>query len=158
MRKRLCNIEKRIIVNDYDELSTTIQTVEIDEVTQKISYDNMKLVEIDELLIPTIFLLNRKGYITEFCCSGHIDEPYGGYVAFKEPIFQNIPTKEVFEKAKSNYIWLKIDDKSDFKNRIIRAKDPRSDYNKKVSYNDALIAINGFCGEMFDFATKLPYK
>lgn len=28
-------------------------------------------VEIDELIAPTIQVLNRKGYTTRFCCSGH---------------------------------------------------------------------------------------
>jgi hypothetical protein len=28
-------------------------------------------VEIDELMAPIIQILNRKGYITRFCCSGH---------------------------------------------------------------------------------------
>lgn len=30
-----------------------------------------ELVEIDELMIPTIQILNQKGYFTEYCCSGH---------------------------------------------------------------------------------------
>lgn len=29
------------------------------------------VVEIDELIAPTIIILNQKGYMTEFCCSGH---------------------------------------------------------------------------------------
>jgi len=29
------------------------------------------IVELDELIAPTIILLNQKGYITKFCCSGH---------------------------------------------------------------------------------------
>ncbi len=28
-------------------------------------------VEIDELIAPTVQVLNRKGYITKYCCSGH---------------------------------------------------------------------------------------
>ena len=30
------------------------------------------LVQIDEMLLPTISLLNKKGYHTRFCCSGHV--------------------------------------------------------------------------------------
>ena len=31
--------------------------------------------EVDELIAPTIIELNRKGWTTEFCCSGHLGEP-----------------------------------------------------------------------------------
>lgn len=31
-----------------------------------------EVVEIDELMVPAIRLLNEKGYMTEFCCSGHV--------------------------------------------------------------------------------------
>lgn len=31
-----------------------------------------RVVEVDELMVPAIILLNQKGYMTEFCCSGHV--------------------------------------------------------------------------------------
>lgn len=30
------------------------------------------VVEIDELMIPTIKMLNEKGFATQYCCSGHV--------------------------------------------------------------------------------------
>ena len=33
------------------------------------------LFEVDELLLPTIKILNEKGYSTKFCCSGHAKDP-----------------------------------------------------------------------------------
>lgn len=36
----------------------------------RLNCDGM-VVEIDELIAPTIIILNQKGYMTEFCCSGH---------------------------------------------------------------------------------------
>ena len=45
------------------------------------------LVEIDELLIPTIKILNDKGYFTKFCCSGHYTGQHPrAYIVFQEGI------------------------------------------------------------------------
>lgn len=46
------------------------------------------LVEIDELMIPTIQILNQKGYITEFCCSGHytLSNNCRTYIRFEDGI------------------------------------------------------------------------
>ena len=45
------------------------------------------LIEIDELLIPTIKLLNDKGYMTKFCCSGHYTGQHPrSYITFYEGI------------------------------------------------------------------------
>ena len=41
------------------------------------------VVEIDELMIPTIIALNDKGYETSYCCSGHFyDKCSAPYIAF----------------------------------------------------------------------------
>ena len=51
-------------------------------------------IEIDELMIPTIIELNKKGYKTEFCCSGHIN-PKSYYIEMPYLLFNseinNIP-------------------------------------------------------------------
>jgi hypothetical protein len=41
------------------------------------------LVEIDDLLTPTIIILNLKGYGTKYCCSGHVGHPYA-YISFEQ--------------------------------------------------------------------------
>jgi len=43
------------------------------------------VVQIDELLIPTIILLNKKGYRTSYCCSGHFTTSMyeNAYIMFK---------------------------------------------------------------------------
>jgi hypothetical protein len=51
------------------------------------------LVEIDDLITPVIISLNRKNYITTYCCSGHITGPYnflGSYIKFTEDSFDKL--------------------------------------------------------------------
>jgi len=44
------------------------------------------VVEIDELFVPVITELNRKGYITQYCCSGHVTGNGGlhSYIYFED--------------------------------------------------------------------------
>jgi len=42
--------------------------------------------EVDDLIAPAISILNKKGYRTAFCCSGHVDcfpNPQLAYIAFE---------------------------------------------------------------------------
>lgn len=46
-----------------------------------------EVVEIDELMFPTIIELNKKGYFTEYCCSGHYYEKSpNSYIKFQEDV------------------------------------------------------------------------
>jgi len=51
------------------------------------------VIEVDELLLLSIKTLNQKGYITKFCCSGHVHDSYPQpYIAFEDDIdLPNIP-------------------------------------------------------------------
>lgn len=41
-------------------------------------------VQIDDLIAPTIQILNLKGYITAWCCSGHVREGFdSAYIQFE---------------------------------------------------------------------------
>jgi len=40
-------------------------------------------IEIDDLMCPIIFELNRKGYITKYCCQGHIEDKSTTYIMFE---------------------------------------------------------------------------
>ena len=41
------------------------------------------LVELDEQMIPIIKMLNKKGYETQYCCSGHEWHDFGAYISFE---------------------------------------------------------------------------
>ena len=46
---------------------------------------DINLVEIDENMIYPIKILNEKGWITRFCCAGHLYEScISAYISFKE--------------------------------------------------------------------------
>lgn len=51
--------DKRFLNDRYDEIPCPKEDCSGD------------VVELDELIAPTIILLNEKGYCTKFCCSGH---------------------------------------------------------------------------------------
>lgn len=51
------------------------------------------IIELDELILPTIILLNRKGYYTTNCCSGHYyNDNSNSYISFdREVELPNLP-------------------------------------------------------------------
>lgn len=59
-------------------------------------------IEIDDFMIPSIVLLNQKGYKTEFCCSGHIyDDVCCPYISF-DSSFNNVLSEENFKNIFQN--------------------------------------------------------
>jgi len=59
-------------------------TVKTFETTCRNYLCNARTFEIDELMIEAITELNKKGYETTFCCSGHSMAKTDSYIAFKE--------------------------------------------------------------------------
>ena len=115
---------------------------------------NCMVAEIDELMIPTIKLLNLKGYITEFCCSGHpYDDGCTSYVLL-DNIMTSILGEELIEEIKRTLpaSWkIEIDEQ----NRIHFSHEIRMDENCKnviETYEDILKANL----EFLHFVKQLP--
>lgn len=59
------------------------------------------VVEIDELILPTIKILNEKGFCTTNCCSGHVyDNGCNIYVAFNSFLMDIFNKDEINEMFK----------------------------------------------------------
>ena len=61
------------------------------------SYGTM--VEIDDNFLESIVILNKKGYTTDYCCSGHLIKNSGTYIAFPlNIILPNLPNGFQYSK------------------------------------------------------------
>ena len=59
---------------------------------------NGMVIEVDEVILPTIRVLNQKGYITLFCCSGHFNMGVSNiYIKFEEECFDAIINSDLPE-------------------------------------------------------------
>lgn len=47
-----------------------------------------EVAEVDELMMPIIIKLNDKGYITDYCCSGHFYDRNVPYILFSYLVFE----------------------------------------------------------------------
>jgi hypothetical protein len=82
--------------------------------TDEIVYlQNTGTIEIGMLLLPTIRVLNDKGYCTSHCCSGHFNGGKGeeGYVQFQEDItskmFKTSPKGTYFDPNSPDQVCLR---------------------------------------------------
>lgn len=122
----------------YDEL--LLNTSNEDILCPKANCRNI-LIEVDELILPTIKILNTKGYSTEYCCSGHYcDEDPRCNIVFSEGIdIPNVPVG--FKKIK----------RGDFTHL-------KSLYSSsKQSYRD-FYEICDNAKRLLKWAIKLPYR
>jgi hypothetical protein len=72
------------------------------------------VVEIDDDLVPIIVQLNEKGYLTEYCCSGHAGSEFvdpSTYIMFvpqvKKELFTNIPAGFKLENAQDGSVVIR---------------------------------------------------
>ncbi len=70
------------------------------------------IVEIDELIYETIYVLNSRGYKTEFCCSGHtyFNDKDSPYIMFKDKLpIKNKHFMESFNRYLKHYFNIEGD-------------------------------------------------
>ena len=104
------------------------------------------VIEVDELMLPTIMLLNQKGYCTEYCCSGHAYEGYySPYIVFNsflcemldeaelEYLFKELPKPWHIEKGDClGRFTLRYRTDKEIKNDIVEAQREICDANMKL--------------------------
>lgn len=61
-----------------------------------------EIIEVDDLMLPTIKILNEKGYYTRYCCSGHYTQNGGDncYIMFEDEVkFSSLPKGFKYDKG-----------------------------------------------------------
>ena len=149
--------------NSFDKIIAIDPLISDDGKLNKVDYDKYveycnseHLIECDELMIPIIMKLNKKGYVTKYCCSGHISPVCCGsnnvglandscYIVFDETVeLDSIP--EGFNVKPVNNglcVYRNIDDMS---------LDIREELRICNRFDEILYAIN----KLRHWSTELP--
>lgn len=143
------NLEKGIIADGYG-CRDSVDAPHIGTLNENGKYELLDMIILDDLMITPILLLNKKGYKTEWCCSGHVYE-YGnsGYIRFIDDIFiynRVINPNDKLDLYDNRYLY--IDD-----NRTIRAKDDKKDNMTLRELNKSILDFNA---EILKWALSLP--
>lgn len=114
-------------------------------------------VEIDELFIPVIAELNKKGYTTRYCCSGHIGEIPNSYIYFEDDIkLPSLPEGYLYDQDMYPHVdW----NKWEIKNTIRRDFDSKKDISElsKDIFMNALSVLE-WAEELEEYKTKQEDK
>lgn len=107
-----------------------------------------ELVEIDELFISVIAELNKKGYKTKFCCSGHICDYPNSYIYFEDDIvLPSLPEGYMYDEVMYPHVdWSKW--------KIIRTI--RKEFDKSKSLNELSKDIYQNALVVLEWAEGLP--
>ena len=148
---RFVNLKSGIIFNGY-AFDDSIEFPNNKYVDVDGTIHNVEVVAVDDALVTTLIVLNKKGYETLFSCAGHADEGYNyGYIYFKDNIFSfydvTNPNRDI-DLFNNKHIFI---DNS----KIIRAKQG-SDVDHGLSVIELTKAINDFNTELLKWALALP--
>ena len=100
-----------------------------------------KIIEVDELILPTIMELNKKGYETDYCCSGHIcEKDTNTYIKFKKDNApKSIINNFVMEGKNPLIIRKKYDNNMPLTNKfkdIMQTNCDLYEWSKQLDYNN----------------------
>lgn len=113
-----------------------------------------RIVEIDDNIVQAIILLNKAGYITEYCCSGHYYNKYPDpYIKFKyndieqvnlyKKVFADIPSPWYFDQAaKDRFRYPYNNDEFAKKQICLRCNIDNWDNMDNLSRNNKIKEIN----------------
>lgn len=131
---RLRRFKTEFLPVDHEEIPWRIKG------TKPCECGNNRFVTLDDHIAETISLLNRKGYLTYFCCEGHpvkdgvSPEEHAGYVFFQENITEVLSKHPLPE---SWYLETEHLRNEKFDNRTIRETIPKEGrYSTKKRIDD----------------------
>lgn len=113
-----------------------------------------EVVEIDELFVPVIAELNKKGYKTRACCSSHYDNSnsnaYNSYIYFNEEyIFPSLPNDYMYDQ--DLYPWVDwVSNGHDKRNTI------RIQFDKNKNFNELSKDVLNNAINVLKWAEGLP--
>lgn len=149
------DLDKGIILNEiergnFNEYPYGSKLVE--SKTDGFRIEPLNLTPIDDQLAVPIAILNLKGYKTDQCCAGHLDEGVAwSYIRFVEPIFREHQFCCPKGTNIKDNVLMSIDD--DFKTiRIAECN------NNTVRLPKIQKMIDDFCQTILKWALDLPYK
>lgn len=112
-----------------------------------------QVIEVDELMLPTIMILNQKGYCTEFCCSGHAYHGYcNSYITFNSFLTEMLKEckfneKELFKRLPEPW---HIENRDAFNRLTLRC---RINKTNMVTIQKEICDANM---KLLDFVNELP--
>ena len=100
---------------------------------------NKPYIEIDDDIVEIIKILNEKGYITQYCCAGHVErEIFQCYIKFANKY--NFKTRpKGFKLNDNSYTLENVVFQKRWNNKT---KDQKEDYATKARYNLFKWAMN----------------
>ena len=103
-------------------------------------------VEVDELMCPIILELNRKGYITKYCCQGHIEDRSVTYIMFEDWVkLPSIPENWYIDSKYAN-TTIKYKYSKFIYDNFDKIEEPYKIYNHLVNAHS----------ELYDWVRSLP--